>query len=163
MRKFRFRFEAVETVRRSREEQALRALASAQRAHRAEVERKERLVRDLGDAQERRETLGREAVPPSAFATENDFIVGTKVRIIQAEQAIWRAVKGVEKALRAYLTARRQTRTIGVLRERAYVEWRRERVKLENRELDELYVLRSRHAKGSEGRLEIEDPEEATP
>ncbi len=162
MRKFRFRFEIVETIRRSREEEALRALAAAQRAHRAQVVRKERLVTELGDSLERREALGREAVPVSAFATEYDFIVGTKVRIIQADQAIRRAVKSVEKALRAYLVAKKQTRTIEVLRERAYGDWRRDCLKRENRELDDLYVMRARFAKGSEGRLEPETAEEAT-
>lgn len=128
----------------------MRALAEAQRAFQAAVERKLTLQSRLADALARREALG--AVPTSvtAFLLENDFITGTKHRIVQSEQGIFRARKGVEKALRGYLLARRQTRVIEKLRENAYAEYRRERARREQRELDDLTLMRERLRRDAE-------------
>ena len=143
MRRFRFKFAALENVRKTRENDALRSLAIAQQAFRAAESRKNELLADLSLALDRRALLGIESVGLNAFQLENDFIVGTKQRIIQQDQAILRAKRGVEKALRGYLSARRETRMMEVLREKAYAEFRQERAKHEQRELDDLYVMRA--------------------
>jgi flagellar export protein FliJ len=98
----------------------------------------------LSDALERREKLGIEAIGIDAFQLEQNFIFGTKQRIVQQDQALVRASRGVEKALRAYLHARRQTRTIEMLREKQYQEFRKALTKKEQKELDELSVMRAR-------------------
>lgn len=144
MKRFKFRFQAVEKVRKTREDEQLRLLGVAQRAHSQAVFRKNSLLAELEGALERREKLGSEAVPVSAFMIENDFIVGTKQRVIQADQAILRATRGVEKALRAYLAARKQTRMIEILREKEFAEYKKEMGKRADRELNELYVMRQR-------------------
>jgi flagellar export protein FliJ len=144
MRKFRFKFEALERVRKAREDDCLHALSQAQSAFRDAVERKNDRVRELEEALIRRERLGSEPVSVNAFVLEEDFIVGTRQRIVQSEQAILRAKRGVEKALRAYLEARRQCRMIEVLREKASAEFKKERSKQEQKQLDDIYVMRSR-------------------
>jgi flagellar export protein FliJ len=144
MRKFRFQFEAVEKVRKSREDEALRGLATAQRAHRAALDHRQRLIDDMSASLARREALGHEPVPSTAFQLESEFIAGSKIRIAQAGQAVLRAQRAVEKALRAYLQARRQTKMIETLREKAHSEFRAAARKREARELDELYVMRAR-------------------
>lgn len=144
MKRFEFKFETVLRARKTREEDALRALGAAQRAYQAELSRKAELLSELEEALKRRECLGIEPVGPVAFRLENDFIAGTKQRITRQEQAIFRASKGVEKALRAYLFARKQTRMIEVLREKAYAEYRKARAKHEQKQLDDLSVMRSR-------------------
>src|SRR6185437_15444901 len=125
MRKFRFQFETVLRLRKNRENDALRGLAAAQRAYQVELERKVKLVSDLKEALIRRENLGAEAVRVEAFRTEENFIVGTKQRIVRQDQALVRASRAIEKALRAYLHARRQTRTIELLREKHYAEFKK--------------------------------------
>lgn len=142
-RKFRFRFSAVERVRKIREDEALRALGIAQRQLQAEIARREELSRALGQALERRERLGLDfSVPGTFFRMENDYITGQKQRIIQQEQAISRARRGREKAMRGYLLARRQTRVIERLRERDLEEFRREQSKKEQKTLDDLTSMR---------------------
>jgi flagellar FliJ protein len=155
MRKFRFQFETVLSVRKNRENDALTALGGAQRAYQLEVARKHELQLTLARALERREGLAQRNFESAlAFQLEQAYINGTKQRIIQADQAIMRASRVVEKALRAYLTARRQTRMIEILREKAYAEFRRELARRERRELDELIVLRARFAAEAPNALE---------
>src|SRR6185437_6673908 len=125
MRKFRFQFETVLRLRKSRENDALRALAAAQRAYQADLERKAKLISELKDALLRRENLGIEAIGIDAFKLEDFFIIGTKQRIVRQDQALVRASRAVEKCLRAYLHARRQTRTIELLREKHFIEFKK--------------------------------------
>ena len=54
--------------------------------------------------------------------------------------AIFRASKNVEKALRAFLFARRQTRMIESLREKAFAEFKRDLAKKEQKQLDDLTI-----------------------
>lgn len=157
MRRFRFRFEAVERVRRARESEALRALAEAQGRYQEALSHKKNLVGQLSDALARRELLGSEPTRVMAFLTENDFISGTKQRIIQSDQAIVRATRGVEKALRSYLAAKRQLRVIETLRERHFSDFKRELAKREQKVLDDIYTTRA----GRETLLSVSTEEEA--
>ena len=153
MRKFRFRFAAVERVRKIREDEALRALGVAQRAVQQAMERRQHLENELGSAMLRRERLGSEsAVPASLFAIETDFINGHRQRLVWQDQVITRTKRGVEKALRAYLLTRRQTRIIERLKERDLEEFRKERGKKEQKNLDDLTSMRS----GLQARLDGE-------
>lgn len=144
MGKFKFRFEAVLKHRKAREEDALRALAQSQRAYQVELAKKSKLLSDLSEALTRRENLAVEPVGIDAFQLEQLFITGTKQRIIQQDQALVRASRVVEKSLRAYLQAKRQTRTIELLREKHYQEFKKARAKKERKELDEISVMRAR-------------------
>jgi flagellar export protein FliJ len=117
-----------------------------QRAYQAAISHKNKLLSDLAEALVRRENLGQKPVGIVAFKTEQDFIVGTKQRALQADQRILRARRSVEKALRTYMAARQQTRMVEVLREKAFADWRKEQAKKEQRQLDELYVMRARMA-----------------
>ena len=143
MRKFRFKFETLERVRKRREEEALRILSLAQKAFQSAQIRKQEFMVELNEALIRRENLGGEFVSVLTFQVENDFISGTKARILRQDHAIWKAQKGVEKALRAFLHARRQTRMMEILREKAFQEYKQDQRKREQRELDDLYVMRA--------------------
>ncbi len=148
MKKFRFKFDSVLKVRKSEEESALRALGAAQRAHQEELRKKEKVAKDLSNALLRRENLGTEStrtpIDILPFRMENEFITGLKQRLIQADHAIMRASRGVEKALRAFLIARRKTRMMETLYERDLAEFRRERAKYEQHQLDDLNIMRAR-------------------
>jgi len=151
MRKFRFRFAAVEKVRKIREDEALRALGQAQKQVQIAQEKKMQLESEVMNASLRRERLGVEgAVSASLFALENDYITGNRQRIIWQEQAILRAKRGAEKALRAYLLARRHTHVIERLKERDLEQFKKERAKQEQKNLDDITSMRS----GMRGREE---------
>jgi flagellar export protein FliJ len=143
MKKFRFRFAAVEKVRRIREDEALRLLGQAQKQVQLAQDKKVSLERELASAMLRRERLGiAGAVPAALFAVETDYINGHRQRIIWQDQAIVRAKRGAEKALRAYLLARRHTHVIERLKERDLEQFKRERAKLEQKNLDDITSMR---------------------
>ncbi len=152
MPNFKFKLESVLNQRKKREETALIAFGSAQRALQAAKDHKISLQNSLEQALFRREGLGtQETAGIHSFQLETDFIQGTKHRILQSDQGIARAQKGVEKAMRVYLAARRHTRSIELLREKALEDYKRERAKLEQKRLDDLLVMRARMSTISEG------------
>ena len=146
MRKFRFKFATVLKLRKTREEDALRALGAAQRAYQAELDKKAQLKKDLEDALVRRENLGAgsDSIGILPFQLEEDFIRGTKQRIVHADRDIVRAGRAVEKALRVFLFARRQTRMMEMLYDKAHQEWRKAEAKREQKQLDDLTIMRER-------------------
>lgn len=143
MKKFKFRFQAVEELRIRKEEEAMRAFAEAQELFRAEVGRRNELLGQLEGSMLRRESLANEPTLPANFALEEGFIAGTKQRIIQQEQAIYRAARRVRKAHQEFLAARRERMVIEKLRERELEEYKKAAAKKEQKELDELYVTRA--------------------
>src|SRR4051812_45012657 len=120
MAKFIFRFETVLKVRKSREDETMRALGVAQRAHQANLSRKGELFAELERSLIRRENLAERPTSIEAFLLEQSHIDGTKQRIVQCEQAIMRSNKAVEKALRAFIAARKQTRMMETLKEKDF-------------------------------------------
>lgn len=144
MRRFKFRFEAVEKVRRMREQQVLRLLGNAQRDLENARARKRRQQDALARGQLEREQLGRTPVTRADFALADDFIRGTEQRIRQADHSIARAEKALQKAQRVYLLARRQLRAIELLREKHLAEWKRETAKREQKVIDDLVSARAR-------------------
>ena len=142
MRKFKFKFETVATVKKRAEDAALRALGIAQQAYHLALRNKQNILNQLMDSLDRREDLGQAGVFASAFQLENNFIAGTKQRVIQADQQIMKMQRNVEKALRAFLFARKQTRTIEVLREKEMAEFKKAAQKREQKELDDFYIMR---------------------
>lgn len=148
MKKFEFKLAPVLKQRKLKEEEALRNLGVAQRAYQAELERKRVMLESLQSSLQRRERLGQEAIGVLAFQLENEFIAGTKQRIQRQDQAIFRASKGVEKALRAYLQAKKSLRALETLHDKAYAEYRNERARREQREQDDLVLMRARLGAG---------------
>ncbi|MGK5089257.1 flagellar export protein FliJ [Bdellovibrionota bacterium FG-2] len=143
MKKFRFTFDSILTFRKTLEESSLRKLGEAQRVFQAQLAQKKELENILKDALERRQNLGIDPIGVFAFQLEQNFIVGTKQRIIQAEAAIVRANRGVEKALRSFLMARRETRKLELLYEKQFVQFKKERTRREQMDQDDLSVMRN--------------------
>jgi flagellar export protein FliJ len=144
MKKFQFRFESVLMVRKRREEESLLSLAATQRAYQEEIAKKNHLISELKVGLGRREKLGHVPTPIAAFLAEDDYIVGTKQRIIQADQAIFRAHRWVEKALRAYLHARTQTKALETLYAQEYADFKKAAQKKEQKDQDDLNLMRFR-------------------
>ena len=144
MAKFKFRLEVVLNHRKRREDDVLAMLARAQRVLQLEKDYRIQQETALEQAFGRRESLGERVTGIQAFVLENDFILGVKQRLIQSEQGIVRANRGVEKALRVYLFAKRQTRMIEMLREKALLEHKQLESKRIQKELDEMMIMRHR-------------------
>lgn len=159
-KKFRFRLETVEKVRRATEQEMLRALASAQSKYQEALRAKQTLMEETEAALVRRESLAGISQPVLAYQLENEFITGNKQRMIQADQAIFRARKFVEKALREVLVAKRALKAIEMLREKAFAEFKIEVNKKEQKDLEELYVTRRNN--GITAAIDDEDSENST-
>lgn len=155
MARFRFKLESVESVRRAREQEALRGLANAQRAFQAAVDRREAVHAKLQSALIEREQVASNGAMPRDLALAEIYVAGTKQRLLQSDHGIYKARKGIEKALRVYLQARRQTRAIEILREKAFADWKLEQRRREQKLLDDIVVSRAaRRSAGMGGILE---------
>ena len=149
-RKFRFRLEAVEKVRRAKEQEALRGLSVAQAKYHDALSEKRRLFDENERSLARREALAATAQPVLAYQIENEFIAGNRVRFVQADQAIFRTRKFVEKALREVILAKRAVRALELLREKDYAEWKVALRKREQKQLEEVYASRPRMGEETE-------------
>ena len=148
--RFRFRLEAVERVRKAKEQEALRALSSAQAKYQEALQAKRTLLDETSRAFDRRASLANTAQPVLAYQIENEFITGNQQRMTQSDQAIFRARKFVEKALRDMIFAKRAVRAIELLREKAYAEYKTALRKREQKAMEEVYVSRSVPSEESE-------------
>ncbi len=144
MKKFQFKFQALEKVRKAREDEFMRALSAAQRKLVAAQEHKRELVVARERGLVRREELGRTPTSSVDVALENTFIQGQTQRILGADVAIQRAKRAVEKALRNFLQARRATRAIELLREKQFSEFKQARSKYEQKQMDDMVTMRHR-------------------
>jgi len=144
MKKFHFKYETVDKVRKGREKEAMRLLGLAQRILEDAKNRKLALEEDLRQSYARRQEFCEKADTVSPLQMEDDFIEGTKIRITQAGQAIQRASRGVEKVMKIYLHARKQVKVMDILREKHFAEYKKDVSKREQRSLDDLYVMRDR-------------------
>ena len=148
MKKFRFRLAAVLDVRKRKEQDALVQLAKAQQEYQRAVQVKKDYMVQLSISLDRRESLGSVATPALSFQLEQNFIYGIKQKIVQSDQGIVRASRGVEKALRVFLLARRQTRMIEAIEEKERRAFKIERSKYEQKQVDELVTMRARLNQG---------------
>jgi len=143
MKRFKFRLEAVEKVRKRKEEEALQALARARTELQSALDRKNSFEQSLSDSLSRRESLANQAVCSDAFAIEEAFISGTRVRIRQVEVQIHRAARVVERATRAYMHARRDTSVIETIKENDLHEFKKQQARTEMKEMDDLSSIRA--------------------
>ena len=143
MKRFKFRLEAVEKVRKRNEEEAMRVLADARRRLGELLSQGEKLTSALDAAAARKQALTKNISNSAQFAIEEDFIAGTKLRIAQLAQSVSRAQRGVEKATRFFLHARRQLHVITTLKERELDAFKREQSKREQKEIDDMVVMRA--------------------
>jgi len=143
MKRFKFRLEAVETIRKRKEQDALQALGRARQELQAILARKSQLEATLADSLLVRENLANSSAHSQEFAIVEQFITGTRVRIRQAEQQSARALRLVERATRGYMHARRDCMVIDTIRESDLQDFRKERARAEMKEMDDLSSIRA--------------------
>lgn len=153
MKRFRFRFESVEKVRKVREEDALRALGRAQadlqtaRSNLAELEKELELgLKNREFALSEKETgqIHGNAAVMEVLRIQDLHVSGTKQRIQWAKNTVSRYERGVDKAMRAYLFARRQMRMVEILRERDLEQYKKELSRHQQKNLDDYLVMRAK-------------------
>ena len=148
MKRFKFRLEAVETLRKRKEQDALQVLGRARQELQLSVNRKTQLEETLAETLLRRENLTINSATSDEFAIIEQFIAGTRVRIRQAEQHATRALRIVERATRGYMHARRDCMVIDTIRENDFQEFRKERNRAEMKEMDDLSSIRVARERG---------------
>lgn len=144
MKKFVFRLESVRKFREQKEHEALRYLSEAKRLLIVETEKKDSLVREMNESRVRLENLGKQPTGINNFQLEQDFINGSRKRIEQAVIAIKRAERTVEKATEYYLHTKKNKEILEVLKEKEIEKFRKEKIKHETKEMNDLYVIRSK-------------------
>jgi len=140
--------EAVEKLRKRKEDDALTALGEARRVLKSITDEKERLHNDLQNSLIRREKLGSIPTTPEAFQMEELFISGTRLRINRTVVQEHRATRAVERATRVYLHAKREVMVMETLREREFEEFKREVALKERKEQDDLAIMRAGRLRG---------------
>ncbi len=144
MKKFKFKFDSILMLRKNKEELILRELVSAQAAYRKTIDEKIKLEKALSDSLLRRERLAQDPVKIDVFHIEQNFINGTKQRIIGAQKTVLRAAKKVEKIMQSYLSARKQTQQMETLKDRYFEKFKEDLRNYENKQQDDLSIMRSR-------------------
>ncbi len=161
MERFHFKLNAVLRIRKSREQEALRAVGYAQ-AKRAEgLALKAQILAQIEASASRKGEMflaqkGSEATTTSAvsssfsagggvingFALEYLFKKGADTRLLQAERALVRSERSVEKALLFYAECRKRTRAVELLKEKKLRQYQKQRSLWEQKQMDEMALMR---------------------
>jgi flagellar protein FliJ len=140
MRKFRFNLETVERVRKISEEKALTEFSQAQKKFLDEVAKKEAAVKSREKAMSDRASM--QVARAADYATFTNYILGLGRSIQIADQAILRARRQLNAAFRVYVGAKKSRLMIDTLREKAFEEFKKEKSKREQKEVDDLVSMR---------------------
>ncbi len=144
MAKFKFSLAAVERVRIQKEQMALEEMSSYQRIYQEKIAAKKDLLDKKQKAFEEKNSLSAQASSIIKFQLVEEYIDGLKQHIIRADQAIIRARRFLDQAMRKYILARRERKMIDRLKEKALEAFKLEQARAEQKQLDDLVTMRSR-------------------
>jgi flagellar FliJ protein len=144
MAKFKFQLESVEKVRLQKEQKMLEALSESQRDYLARIQAKRDLLGKKQNAFEKKNELVTRDASINEVRLSEDYITGLNAMIIKADQAIIRARRFLDQAMRNYIRARKERMMIDRLKEKAFDEFKVEQSRLEQRRLDDLITMRAR-------------------
>jgi flagellar export protein FliJ len=150
MQKFQFKLKALEKIRKSEQRSALQALAQVQSKKQVIVQEKQSLIQQIHAGLERREILGTQTSNSSAFRTEDDFIIGNKYRLLHADHRLNRIERELRQKMSVYLECRKKLKMVEKLRERAWKRYQDWLEKQEQKEADEMNIMRARFRKEAE-------------
>jgi flagellar FliJ protein len=144
MAKFKFQLESVEKVRMQKEQKMLEILSESQREYLSRIQDKRDLLSKKQNAFEKKNELVSRDASINEIRLSEDFITGLNARILKADQAIVRARRFLDQAMRNYINARKERMMIDRLKEKAHEEFKLEQNRLEQRKLDDLITMRAR-------------------
>lgn len=142
MKKFRFALQGLERIREAGVDRAQAQLAGSERARRAEEEGLMRLDQDLAAHAGSCPRQGR--LDSAALVAEDRYLGALRVRREAALGRLDQWVETVEADRRRLSRARQEHKAVERLRERRYLEFLREVLRDEGRELDEVAGVRHR-------------------
>lgn len=144
MAKFQFKLEAVEMLKKQNEQKALEELGQYQRNFQEKIDAKRMLQEKKQKAfVSKNELLSRDAGVVEIRGIE-DYISGLNQQLQRADQAIVRARRFLEQAMRQYIQARKEKKMIDRLHEKELEAFRLEQAKLEQKKIDDLISVRAR-------------------
>lgn len=153
MRSFTFRLDAALDLRRTRDTEARRALADAQKLTTIAAEAVEQAETGLRDGEARaREELAAAHLPGAAVWHRN-WMIRLREDVAAARARLCERQASEERAAERARAARRDLRVLERLRERAYRAYVEEERRAEQRDLDEFATLRA--AAGRQSRKEL--------
>lgn len=159
MAKFQFQLQAVEKVRNLTEQKALEEMSRCQRVYQEKLAEKRALFdKKLEAFTAKNEMMSRDC-NIQMIQLQEDYITGLKQRMIQADQAIVRARRFLEQAMRQYIKSRKERMMIDKLKEKALEEFKLEQSRLEQKTLDDLMTMRARL---NHGPLSLDEGTEAS-
>jgi len=151
MKKFKFRFESVETLRNSQEQAALKFFAEAQMALQFQLENKMNILNQIDANLSKKESLASQAsTSVESFHIQQNFINGLKQKVIQADALILKAQKNLRVAFDRFKAARQNKKIIETIKDKDFKNYKKEYLKHENNKLQDLYTMRSKIFRGEE-------------
>jgi flagellar FliJ protein len=144
MAKFKFHLESVEKIRIQKEQKLLEELSESQRVYQSKISEKRALLLKKQEAFEKKNEMASRDTSINEIRLVEDHITGLKARMIKADQAIIRARRFLEQAMRHYILARKERMMMDRLKEKALEEFKREQARLDQRKLDDLITMRAR-------------------
>lgn len=146
MKRFAFRLEAYLTQCRRQEEAEYLRLATLRKEGRRLEEARSELMRRIGEQQEAL------AHAPSLAAYEANWYVhhirGLQLELEGLERRLESCRKDIERQRKALMEVRRRLRPVEKLRERRWSAWRQELDKHEQREAEDLHLIRMAQESG---------------
>ncbi|MBU6154116.1 MAG: flagellar FliJ family protein [Bdellovibrionales bacterium] len=144
MAKFKFQLESVEKVRLQKEQKMLEALSESQRDYLSRIQTKRELLTKKQIAFEKKNELLSSDASINEIRLSEDHISGLNSQIVKADQAIVRARRFLDQAMRNYIGARKERMMIDRLKEKALEEFKIEQSRLEQKNLNDLITMRAR-------------------
>jgi flagellar export protein FliJ len=144
MKRFKFRLKNLEKLKIRKEEAEVRRLGKAQAQLESEKLKKMAQFSTIDQAYERREVLSDQQIDIEQWKLENQYISGTKYLMVQTDQAIGRAERVLKKTTESFLNARKEKMIIGNLKERSFLKHKNEERKKEQKEIDDIVLMRER-------------------
>lgn len=144
MAKFKFQLEAVEKVRIQAEEKALETMSIQQKIYQEKINYKKELIAKKSNAfLAKNEMLTRDS-NVNEIRLQEEYISGINQRLLRADQAIVRARRFLEQAMREYIKARKERKMVDRIKEKAVETFKINQNRLEQKNIDDLISMRSR-------------------
>jgi flagellar export protein FliJ len=144
MKRFRFRYQALERLRNLQYQEAAKSLASGQYA----LQQAKNYKVMIEEQQERtsvrlNQIQSQGDLPLDEVWVEQQYLLGLEHRKVYAKNGIQRAEKLVKKALEKFQKNRVELKKVEKLHEKALEHYRSLSRKDETKKLEELYVMRA--------------------
>jgi flagellar FliJ protein len=147
MARFHFRLESVRKLRENQEKEALKMLSEAQRNLQDKIDYRDHLLNLEKKAGASRNGLSSGLSSSSAYTVHDQFAEGSRVRLLQAENEIRRAQRSLEKMAIHYMGTRKKKKMIEEIRNKNLEAFKKQERKKEQKQIDELTVMRWRLGK----------------